>query len=179
MAIFCAVLVLRPWLPGWLVALGYLYGIVVILNLAFHLACYLKNRFFWRVRNRLLGSFVFIGLIPLLVILGVVFLSAYLLLGQLAVTYMSAALSRIEGEVSGINVELLPGAILVIFTDGVTEAVNGADEEFGEERLLLALRECCMRSPEGIYSYVVERVRQWQGELKQHDDITLIVGKVE
>ncbi len=35
------------------------------------------------------------------------------------------------------------------------------------------------RSPEAIYRNVVEQVQKWQGLLKQHDDITLVVAKVE
>jgi len=76
------------------------------------------------------------------------------------------------------SVQLDPGTLLAIFTDGVTEAVNSADEEFGEERLLRALRDCQSRSPEGIYRYVTDQVREWQGAQKQHDDITLIIAKV-
>ncbi len=50
-------------------------------------------------------------------------------------------------------------------TDGVTEAVNGADEEFGDERLLGALKESRTRTPEGIYKSVIEKIRDWQGDL--------------
>jgi len=56
--------------------------------------------------------------------------------------------------------------------------VNKADEEFGEERLLEALEHSRTRTPEEVYRFVVGRVREWQGELPQHDDITLIVAKV-
>ena len=69
--------------------------------------------------------------------------------------------------------------MLAIFTDGVTEAVNHADEEFGEDRLIEALQEAQARAPEAIYRHVVAQVQLWQGSLKQHDDITLIVAKVE
>jgi sigma-B regulation protein RsbU (phosphoserine phosphatase) len=76
------------------------------------------------------------------------------------------------------SLQLEPGTIMVIFTDGVTEAVNEADEEFGEERLLEALQACRSQAPEGIYRHVIDRVFKWQGPQKQHDDITLIVVKV-
>ncbi|MGI8783849.1 MAG: SpoIIE family protein phosphatase [Acidobacteriota bacterium] len=76
-------------------------------------------------------------------------------------------------------VELLPGTVVVIFTDGITEAVNLEGEEFGEPQLIATLKEALLLSPEAMYRHVVERVRQWQGTLQQHDDITLIVGKVD
>jgi sigma-B regulation protein RsbU (phosphoserine phosphatase) len=82
-----------------------------------------------------------------------------------------------EASYSAASVELPAGATLAIFTDGVTEAANEKDEEFGEDRLLEALRESRYFTPEGIYQYVIARVRQWQGNMKQHDDITLIIAK--
>jgi serine phosphatase RsbU (regulator of sigma subunit) len=82
-------------------------------------------------------------------------------------------------EYQAASVQLQPGAVLAVFTDGVTEAVNENDEEFGEERLVEALRECRHQGPDATYHQVVQRVRDWQGSLKQHDDITLIVAKVE
>jgi sigma-B regulation protein RsbU (phosphoserine phosphatase) len=75
------------------------------------------------------------------------------------------------------SIELPPGTVLAIFTDGVTEAVNGADEEYGEKRLLEALQRSSGRTPEDIWEYVMSDVSAWQGELPQHDDITLIVAK--
>ena len=75
------------------------------------------------------------------------------------------------------TVELHPGALLAVFTDGVTEAFNGADEEFGEERLIEILHEYRAGDPDAIYRQIVARLRQWQGDLKQHDDITLIIAK--
>jgi sigma-B regulation protein RsbU (phosphoserine phosphatase) len=82
-------------------------------------------------------------------------------------------------QYSSSSIELSPGTVLAIFTDGVTEAVNHADEEFGEDRLIEALQETRARAPEAIYQHVVGQVHLWQGSLKQHDDITLIVAKVE
>jgi phosphoserine phosphatase RsbU/P len=82
-------------------------------------------------------------------------------------------------EYSASSIELASGTVLAIFTDGVTEAVNHADEEFGEDRLIEALQEARQRAPEAIYRHVVAQVQLWQGSLKQHDDITLIVAKVE
>ena len=76
------------------------------------------------------------------------------------------------------SVDLVSGSLLAIFTDGVTEAINKEDEEFGDQRLLSALKEARARTPEGVYQSVIEKIRTWQGDLPQHDDITLIVAKV-
>ncbi len=106
LVVYALALLLSRWLPGPVLVAAYLYGIVVIVNLLVHLFIYLKNRFFWRVRNRIIGAFVFVGVIPLLLLLGVVYLSAYVLFGQLAGKYLSNALQETEHEISTINEEL-------------------------------------------------------------------------
>jgi sigma-B regulation protein RsbU (phosphoserine phosphatase) len=106
LTLYAAVLLFSRWLPSLIVAVGYLYGIVVIANLLFHLFRYLKNRFFWRVRNRLIGSFVFVGLIPLLLFSGGVFLSGFVLFGQLAGRYLDNSLIELEHQITAINTEL-------------------------------------------------------------------------
>ncbi|HUN88050.1 MAG TPA: SpoIIE family protein phosphatase [Terriglobales bacterium] len=69
-----------------------------------------------------------------------------------------------------------PGDILSLFTDGITEAFDHEDEEFGEERLIDALRRYRERPAQAILEAVVEEVRRFSPH-EQHDDITLIVAK--
>jgi serine phosphatase RsbU (regulator of sigma subunit)/predicted enzyme related to lactoylglutathione lyase len=72
--------------------------------------------------------------------------------------------------------QLRHGDVLALYTDGVTEAFDDAGEEFGEERLLEALRQNRERCSEAIIAAIVDEVRRFSpGE--QHDDITLIVAK--
>src|SRR5688572_7194532 len=106
LAVFTIAILLSPWLPGIVVGLACLYGVLVIVNLLFILFRRLKNRVFWSVRNRIIGAFVFVGLIPMLVILGVIYLSLRMLLGQLAGNYLDVALNEVERELSSINAEL-------------------------------------------------------------------------
>jgi len=72
--------------------------------------------------------------------------------------------------------EFSAGDTLVLYTDGVTEAFNEADEEFGERRLLEALRRHRHRPSKDLLTSIVEEVRQFSPHA-QHDDITLIVAK--
>jgi serine phosphatase RsbU (regulator of sigma subunit) len=71
---------------------------------------------------------------------------------------------------------LFAGDTLVIYTDGVTESFNGAEEEFGEERLIEALRRNRELAPRRLVDAIVEEVRRYSPH-EQHDDITLIVAK--
>ena len=71
---------------------------------------------------------------------------------------------------------LLPGDTLALYTDGVTESYNAAEEEFGEQRLIAALQRSRELSSQSLLEAIVEEVRQFSPH-EQHDDITLIVAK--
>jgi serine phosphatase RsbU (regulator of sigma subunit) len=68
------------------------------------------------------------------------------------------------------------GDVLVLYTDGVTESFNEAGEEFGERRLIEALRRRRQLPSQAMLSSIVEDVRTFSPP-EQHDDITLIVAK--
>jgi serine phosphatase RsbU (regulator of sigma subunit)/catechol 2,3-dioxygenase-like lactoylglutathione lyase family enzyme len=69
-----------------------------------------------------------------------------------------------------------PGDTLALYTDGITEAFNDADEEFGEERLVAALQRNRDLSSTGLLGAVVDEVRR-HSPREQRDDITMIVAK--
>jgi serine phosphatase RsbU (regulator of sigma subunit)/catechol 2,3-dioxygenase-like lactoylglutathione lyase family enzyme len=74
--------------------------------------------------------------------------------------------------------QLSPGDTLVLYTGGVTESFDTADEEFGEQRLLEALLRHRELPPDALLHAIVQEVRQFSpGE--QHDDITLIVARCQ
>lgn len=72
--------------------------------------------------------------------------------------------------------QLSCGDVLVVYTDGITEAFNDAGEEFGEERLVEVLQKHARRAPEAVIASIVDEVRRFSPH-EQHDDITLIVAK--
>ncbi len=72
------------------------------------------------------------------------------------------------------KVKLAPGDILVLYTDGVTEASNSKFEEFGEERLITAIHGQCHLSAEQVLDGIVTAVGNFSGG-EQQDDITLVV----
>ncbi len=74
------------------------------------------------------------------------------------------------------EVQLEPGDVLAIYTDGITEATNKAEEEFGEERLVEVLHANKSLPPPELLRQVMASVQEFSpGE--QGDDLTLIVGK--
>jgi serine phosphatase RsbU (regulator of sigma subunit) len=72
--------------------------------------------------------------------------------------------------------QLAPGDALVLYTDGVTESFSPAGEEFGEERLIGALRGCGEASSQALLGAIIEEVRGFSPHI-QRDDITLIVAR--
>ncbi|MGH9831949.1 MAG: PP2C family protein-serine/threonine phosphatase [Blastocatellia bacterium] len=73
---------------------------------------------------------------------------------------------------------LYSGDILALYTDGVTEAFNDAEEEFGEQRLIETLRRHRELSSQSLVEAIVDDVQQFSPH-EQHDDLTLIVAKCE
>ena len=68
------------------------------------------------------------------------------------------------------------GDVLALYTDGVTEAVNEAGEDFGESGLIDALRQNISAPAEELAETIVRDVVRFSGSVQQ-DDITLIVAK--
>jgi serine phosphatase RsbU (regulator of sigma subunit) len=71
---------------------------------------------------------------------------------------------------------LAAGDTLVFYTDGVTESFNDSEEQYGQERLVDALRRNRKLGPPDLLHTIVDEVRRFSPQ-KQHDDITLIAAK--
>ena len=73
---------------------------------------------------------------------------------------------------------LAAGDLLVTFTDGVIEAFNAADEDYGEARLLELLTKAPQESAHATLKRVMGDVEAFVGPTRQHDDITCLVLRV-
>jgi sigma-B regulation protein RsbU (phosphoserine phosphatase) len=69
--------------------------------------------------------------------------------------------------------------LIVMYTDGVTEAFNPHDEQFGEERLMDYLQKHRNYPVQAIIDGLIEDVRKFCGNRQQSDDITLVIIKVK
>lgn len=72
--------------------------------------------------------------------------------------------------------EICPGDVLVLYTDGITEAWNERGEEYGELCLIESLRRHSELPCQAILSAIVDGVQQFSSQ-EQHDDVTAIVAK--
>lgn len=97
---------------------------------------------------------------------------------QMTLGATGPALGLIEaGQFTTHTVNFAAGAMLVGYTDGVSEALNEDDEEFGEARLTAVVdnsRDC---SAADVCAAVLDSVRRFRGDRQDQDDVTVLVVK--
>lgn len=79
-----------------------------------------------------------------------------------------------ESRYETMRLDLKPGDSLLVYTDGVTEAMNGSEELYGNERLLETVRARRSLSIEGLVNEVMDSVDRFADGAHQADDITLL-----
>jgi sigma-B regulation protein RsbU (phosphoserine phosphatase) len=72
-------------------------------------------------------------------------------------------------------VEFRPGESLMMYSDGLSEAVDHGNNEFGEERLSALWREHGARPPLEVIDLVLQRISEFRGRASQSDDMTMVV----
>lgn len=75
------------------------------------------------------------------------------------------------------SIQLVPGDLLVCFTDGVTEPENEYGEMFGEDRLAQVVLKHVQRGEREIIDAVIDSVREWTGSPELQDDQTLLLAR--
>ena len=75
------------------------------------------------------------------------------------------------------TMEIPPGGIVLLYSDGLSEATDSADRQFGEERLPHVLKNLIHLSPQAICEGLWEAVLRYCGESPQQDDLTLLAIK--
>jgi sigma-B regulation protein RsbU (phosphoserine phosphatase) len=76
------------------------------------------------------------------------------------------------------SLDLQFGDVLLAYTDGVTEALNPQEEEFGEERLKSLLRQSAHLPVGEMASAFTNELKNWIADAAQYDDLTFILLKV-
>jgi phosphoserine phosphatase RsbU/P len=80
-----------------------------------------------------------------------------------------------------IEAQLSQGDYLVMYSDGIPETINKAEEMFGYERTIETVRECCGEgiSAEALVARLMSKAREFAGEEPQADDMTCVVVRIE
>jgi serine phosphatase RsbU (regulator of sigma subunit)/anti-sigma regulatory factor (Ser/Thr protein kinase)/transposase len=82
-----------------------------------------------------------------------------------------------EKSMDSESIKLKRSDMLVIYTDGITEAMNKEKDQFGEERLLRAIKKHGELAPQEFASTLAEEIAAFTGGEPQNDDITLVAIK--
>jgi len=76
------------------------------------------------------------------------------------------------------TVTLQPGDLFVAFTDGISEAMNTSNQEWGEDQLIEAVWKLEWKSAAQCMTSLVSSADLFAAGAKQHDDMTIIVGRM-
>jgi len=77
------------------------------------------------------------------------------------------------------TISLAPGDLVVWFTDGISETMNEAFDCFGEERLAQVVEQYAHLPFDQLRSYILAELRAFASGADQHDDMTMILMKIE
>src|ERR1700756_2917897 len=73
--------------------------------------------------------------------------------------------------------EIQSGDVMVLYSDGLVEAMNASGEEFGETRLTALLSQVFRSNPEKIRASILASIRAFLKDVAAHDDLTCVVAK--
>jgi sigma-B regulation protein RsbU (phosphoserine phosphatase) len=74
--------------------------------------------------------------------------------------------------------QMAHGDLLIAFTDGISEAMNRRDDEWGEDRLIEAACKCTKKPAGEIVRCLIEEADTFTEGAPQHDDMTLAIMKL-
>ena len=80
-----------------------------------------------------------------------------------------------EAEYEETVITVSPGDVIVLYTDGIVEAMNPGGEIFGFDRLIETINSCRAASAEAMLQEILTRVNAFTAGAPQHDDLTAIV----
>ena len=83
----------------------------------------------------------------------------------------------ISAHTRDMHIRLDPGDLLVLYTDGITEARNASRRQFDIHGLSAAVQELADRPVEEVCEGILRRARAWMGGEEQYDDMTLVVAR--
>ena len=75
------------------------------------------------------------------------------------------------------SVRLAPGDLLVLYSDGITEAVDAVDEEFGMARLIALVREGRALPTQELSASIFAAVAEFTRGVAQYDDQTVLLAQ--
>jgi sigma-B regulation protein RsbU (phosphoserine phosphatase) len=84
---------------------------------------------------------------------------------------------ELDSQYSQKSVQLNPGDFVVLYTDGVTEAIDAQEQQFGVDRLQKVILENWDRSPSEIVAALEQAIDRFTSDAPPFDDITVVIAK--
>ncbi len=84
-----------------------------------------------------------------------------------------------ETEYTEASIQLESGDLFILYTDGITEAMNAQEEEFGLEKLVKIAIQNRERPADEIKEEILAQVKTHANGISQSDDITLLIIKAD
>ena len=84
-----------------------------------------------------------------------------------------------DSMIEEVSVPLAPGDLIVFYTDGISETMNEAFDCYGEPRLAKVLEQYAHLPFEQLRSFIFADLHSFAGDADQHDDMTMILLKVD
>ena len=79
----------------------------------------------------------------------------------------------------GEHIDSIKGCVLFVYTDGLTEAENLQQQQFGAERLLESLRNGHFASSRQVIEYMTQDIEKHREGAEPNDDLTMMCLRVE
>lgn len=77
------------------------------------------------------------------------------------------------------SLTLEPGDLVVCYTDGISESMNAAEQEWGEQRLVATAGSCPGMTAKQILDRIMNAAREFAAGAPQHDDMTLVIVRIQ
>jgi sigma-B regulation protein RsbU (phosphoserine phosphatase) len=77
------------------------------------------------------------------------------------------------------QITLLPGDFLICYTDGITEALNIENMEFGEKRLRELITSHEWHTSQDLRNFIYETIHKFSRGMDQYDDMTLVIFQIK
>ena len=92
---------------------------------------------------------------------------------------IDGAAEKFEELLEEDQITLSNGGVIVLYTDGITEAMNDANDLFGDHRLSRIIEEHGHLESGELRERILREIEAFVGTADQHDDMTMILIKIE
>ena len=149
-------------LSDWIEILGIFAGIMLFIALAYYswkTSVYLKDKLFWKVRNRLLASFVFVGLVPMGLIAAMSFLVIWMATGVIGAAQIRKQLDATLDGVDRVPAHLQQAIYRSILQDGEADPIQAVTRTLAATENLQDLSIVLFDQGERLYASTEEGIR--------------------